>query len=576
MATVATTENHALPRANVRGGLTPFPEGEFVTLTNTPVFAEHETKARDGRTLKFGRSELQMIVNRCNRRIRETGDYAAITLGHTPSPEEKERGVKMPDLVGFAGPFRLGIIGEPGARQRYAILADQHIFKDEVNRVKKHPRRSPELWLEDTYQEMFLDPIALLGAEAPRLDMGILYSAHRHASQARKPRLVERYTACAPGPMNTFVASHGDKKDYAAEPFKTVTMVGTDPTGKRPPITIVGKAKPDAAKSTPAAPAQPEKKDYAAETSTLLNGAHPMLSPEDIGQIVDSLMQTAPMQWVQSQMAKDSAPAPADGIAPGALPDAGDMSGGPGAGATGQPPMGAGPPPAPPVAAPSTAPPDAGIVGDDNGEAPMGGPGAGDDEDDKKQPYAASGDFGGDRADGQTPSAGSVDASGSGDAAGSYPVQRGAVGKASYARHPSPEVLKYAKQVDTLQRRLNSEIEKRVNAERRETILAERQVRAFDETKMLERCKYSRMNDAAFNDTMDVLRESAPEIPIDITLPTFDSDDVPLARDRQQSGKEKYSMEQRAKAFRIAEASKIRGEEVLYEDVLAQVAAGKL
>ena len=177
------TEN--LPVANVKQGGSEFPDDEFTTIPNVPVFAEHKTIAKNGRELRFGRKELEAIVYRCNRRINQTGDYAALTIGHTPSPEAMRAGAGMPDLVGCAGPYRLGVLGNEGQQRRYAILADFHVFKEEMPRVRKNPRRSPELWLEDQYEEMFFDPISLLGSEAPRLDLGLLYSATRHDGDGR-------------------------------------------------------------------------------------------------------------------------------------------------------------------------------------------------------------------------------------------------------------------------------------------------------------------------------------------------------------------------------------------------------
>jgi len=63
----------------------PFPAERFVTLRDVPVFVEHETIAKDGRRLRFGRAELEAVCRRCNQRIDQTGDYAAVTLGHTPA-----------------------------------------------------------------------------------------------------------------------------------------------------------------------------------------------------------------------------------------------------------------------------------------------------------------------------------------------------------------------------------------------------------------------------------------------------------------------------------------------------------
>ena len=216
---VTTTDNptdaalQGLPRANVRRP-GDFSEDEFVLIPNVPVFAEHTTTAKDGRQLKFGLQELQAVASRCNRRIQDSGDYAAICFGHTPSPDEDR---PMPEICGYAGPFRLGTLG---AANRPAILADFHILREDLSRFKKHPRRSPEVWLEDRYEEMFLDPIALLSSECPRLDMGLLYSARKNG------RVVEKYTAVAPAAGNVFAPSAGTGRDeYAAS---------HDPTGDSP------------------------------------------------------------------------------------------------------------------------------------------------------------------------------------------------------------------------------------------------------------------------------------------------------------------------------------------------------
>jgi len=154
-----------LPRANTprEQGQERFPPERFVTVPDVPVWAEHTTTLPDGRTVHFGRRELEQIIARCNRRIQETGDYATVTIGHTsPDPSAPQ-----PPVVGFAGPFRLGVMGDP---PRYVVLADMHLYREHADVLRRYPRRSPELWIAPDPQEMFLDPIALLGGETPRLD----------------------------------------------------------------------------------------------------------------------------------------------------------------------------------------------------------------------------------------------------------------------------------------------------------------------------------------------------------------------------------------------------------------------
>lgn len=220
------------------GGL---PVDAFEVFRNVPVFKEHRTHARNGRELIFGPEELAAVCRRCNQRIEGTGDYAAVVIGHTPSPEAIENGAAMPEQIGFAGPFRMGKMQDGAA----AIFADFWIYKEDAHKLRKFPRRSPELWLEERYEEMFLDPIALLGAETPRLDLGtLLYSAVRDGRQ------VERYAAAAPGAMNSYVPSE----------------------------------------------------DYAADDQPNTGSPAMALSPDDIRQVVDAIMATDAMQWVKSQM----------------------------------------------------------------------------------------------------------------------------------------------------------------------------------------------------------------------------------------------------------------------------------
>ena len=123
---VMPTATKRLPRANVRRANDPFPKDRYVRVKDVPIFAEHETTARNGRKLKFTKRELERVADRCNRRIKETGDYAMLTLGHTPEPGS---GLPSPEVIGFVGPYRMGTLGEPGQRQRYAILADFWVMR---------------------------------------------------------------------------------------------------------------------------------------------------------------------------------------------------------------------------------------------------------------------------------------------------------------------------------------------------------------------------------------------------------------------------------------------------------------
>lgn len=279
MATAELTEPVSeLPEANVRPA-GQWPEEEFVSIPDVAIFAEHETTTKSGRPLRFGPAELKAVADCCNRKIRATGDYAAIAIGHTSDTP----GPRDPEVIGFAGPFRLGVLPDG----RHAILADFHVFREDFPRLKKYPRRSPELWVEDAYEDMSLDPICLLGAEAPRLDLGMLYSALRHDG-----REIERYSACFAGPLS--VSPRGDGQ-----------------AGKRKYGTT----------STDQPPQLDEEKPVMA------------LDEQDIRQLVAALDQLDWVQWVRQKMQAETAPG-GEGLEP-ASPSPSDMP--PGGAPAGEP-----------------------------------------------------------------------------------------------------------------------------------------------------------------------------------------------------------------------------------------------
>lgn len=192
-----------------------FPDADFVTVRDVPIFAEHETTDARGRKVRYGKMELAGIVERCNERILDTGDFAPLSDGHTPTNEQAATGAKFPDVLGYCGPFRLGVIGR--RKPRFAIFADEHYHKADVDKVRRLPRRSPEVWLEERLQDRILDPIAALGAETPRLDLGM--ARFRRAGDGRE---VERYSAISagvpamPGGSNTHLPGAVGKKRYDA------------------------------------------------------------------------------------------------------------------------------------------------------------------------------------------------------------------------------------------------------------------------------------------------------------------------------------------------------------------------
>ena len=518
------------PRSAAPAQADPFAGPEWATYRDVAVFAEHETATEDGRRLRFGRNELQAVVNRCNERIRETGDYAAVSLGHTPTRDALKLGAKMPEAIGLAGPFKLGTIGQ--TKKRFAILADLHIFRDRVSDLKAYSRRSAELWLEDRYEDMILDPICLLGAEAPRLDLGMFYS------RAESGKLIHRYAAaaCAPGPSSVFVPSAGD-----------------------------------------------DKKKYQADQTTTSEGPA-MLGAQDVQAIVQAFDGLDWVQWVKSKMLEEAGnnsttgndePVPTETPEPeSAVPGAGPMMAAPGAGDMTGPgpaagPAGVAPPPGPDA---GQAPPPAAAPADN------GGPPAADDDDDsieayqrwrasRKQRYMA-----GEQTPPQT-----------------APVQPEDTAERNrppmnYSRETEPE--RYARlegEISRLEKIVEEERGGRINAQREQELRDLSNHFTFDVDDAIEKCRYGRMSGKQFQDQIEFIEKNCTRLPIGGFLPSFDAipkrgangappvvGETPGPADRQR-----YSKAVSDQAFRLCEDAKLAGKTVVYERVLEDLKNGR-
>ena len=205
----------------------------FITRPNRPIFDEHTATDGRGRVQRYDRAALVAIVGKLNGRIMDTGDLSALSAGHTPDPDQQAMGMPMPECVGYSGPFRLGLIGNDAPR--WAIFSDEHIFRDDWPQVRKMSRRSVEITTDPQMSERVLDPIAVLGAEAPRRDTGIgRFSRGRldAARYANAPRTKYSFAA-SPGGMNTFSPAVGDGepvRNSQASTQETDPMVIDDKT----------------------------------------------------------------------------------------------------------------------------------------------------------------------------------------------------------------------------------------------------------------------------------------------------------------------------------------------------------
>src|SRR5262245_39092611 len=131
-----------------------------------PFFVLREGEIKDERTggiVKLTRGRLQQIAAIQNNRIAETGDFTPIIIGHT---KKNKKEVDQPRLTGWASRYEVIPFMETGT---WGLRAVPWSRPENVENFSNYPRRSAELWTNPD----LIDPISLLGANTPRLDLGL-------------------------------------------------------------------------------------------------------------------------------------------------------------------------------------------------------------------------------------------------------------------------------------------------------------------------------------------------------------------------------------------------------------------
>ncbi len=169
----------------------------FAVYHSVPIFKEHT--GSDG--TKYTQELLEDIADNNNDRIEETGDYCPIVGWHTPSDNDPS---KDPPIIGFAENFRVEKFGKKNPK--WCIYATFKIRKDKHDYFRDHPRRSVEIWPEDKPENRYIDPIAVLGAETPRQDLGLVYSKSAAGEESYM------YSSVAGG-GNTYVPGEVERND---------------------------------------------------------------------------------------------------------------------------------------------------------------------------------------------------------------------------------------------------------------------------------------------------------------------------------------------------------------------------
>lgn len=112
-------------------------------------------------------SWLRSNCDHMNEREAATGDLCPIVIGHTPDEPLEEREASGPPLIGYLRNWHVADLFDTG---RKASHADAWIMNEEVERARRFPRRSAEIYT-DRFE---VDPCSFLGATTPARDLGLL------------------------------------------------------------------------------------------------------------------------------------------------------------------------------------------------------------------------------------------------------------------------------------------------------------------------------------------------------------------------------------------------------------------
>lgn len=155
-------------------GVTHLNPAEYTVIPRVAVVDEFDLPITNasGETDYFAvdKEFLDRCIANGNRREAETGDLCPLVIGKVAGAHHTVKGLceaGQPEVVGFLRNWTGGLLGNT---TRYAAYADFWIKNEDVDRVKKYPRRSAEIWKGRAE----IDPVSLLGATTPERDLGLL------------------------------------------------------------------------------------------------------------------------------------------------------------------------------------------------------------------------------------------------------------------------------------------------------------------------------------------------------------------------------------------------------------------
>lgn len=185
---------------------------------------------------EYNRENLQHLVDYANYRIRNAGLFAALSEGHMPTLEEKATGRPDADVLGYAGPFYIGLFGNQDPQ--WAIFCDEWVHNEDVPKANKLQRRSPEVWCKEPIERRTMDPIAMLGSETPRLDSGMnLYLRRADGQEVMRYSMPGGTNVAMPNANNSYVPGAADKKKKSNDTLKYGANDMPFPNGGQQPPT---------------------------------------------------------------------------------------------------------------------------------------------------------------------------------------------------------------------------------------------------------------------------------------------------------------------------------------------------
>jgi len=138
---------------------------DFVIGEPMAVLDEFDMTDNEGELIaRITAKYIERVVKRMQEREETTGDLCPIVIGHTKDDQNEDEG---PPLVGYCRNWFVAPFFNTG---KVAAWCLPWVFKNDVERVRRFPRRSGEVWVG----RFEIDPVSFLGATTPARDLGLL------------------------------------------------------------------------------------------------------------------------------------------------------------------------------------------------------------------------------------------------------------------------------------------------------------------------------------------------------------------------------------------------------------------